>query len=160
MIPSGWRHLRKPELCAICGHKDWCTITTDGSVAHCQRVQAGSFKASPTAGWYHRLISGSAPARPTPSPKQQARRWRPPFAKWCEQWRRAADSAEVDRLAASLGVSSDSFRRLGIGWASAIQSTCPQRRRFHGPARTLRRRHDDTHAIQRTWCMGVPQART
>lgn len=44
---------RRP--CPICEYLRWCSISEDGSIAICMRVQAGSIKETRNGGWLHIL---------------------------------------------------------------------------------------------------------
>ena len=49
-IPNGqarynWRRVSKNHPCPVCKEADWCTVTSDGTLAKCMRVEAGAWKA-------------------------------------------------------------------------------------------------------------------
>ncbi len=51
--------------CPACGRFDWCSITSDGALALCMRIVAGSLKTARNGAYVHRLIeTSSAPQRP------------------------------------------------------------------------------------------------
>ncbi len=53
MPDSIWKRVSKDEYCPICGKHDWCTVTTDGMIACCMRVEAE--KQAANNGWIHYL---------------------------------------------------------------------------------------------------------
>jgi len=104
--------------CVVCGRGDWCGYSADGSVAICMRVKSN--RPTRNGGWLHRLTD-SAP-RPAPSlymPRPRATA--PRTTDWIallRRFERDTRTAEVERLAASLGVSPSSLSRLGVAWAA------------------------------------------
>src|SRR5262245_28337100 len=40
-----WRRVTGKHPCPVCGKGDWCSISADGRLAACRRVEAGCWKA-------------------------------------------------------------------------------------------------------------------
>jgi hypothetical protein len=63
-----WRRVTRAEPCPICQHSDWCSISSDGTVAKCQRVDAGCYRSKTDrtgAPYYlHRLDGAARPESP------------------------------------------------------------------------------------------------
>ena len=51
---TDWLRVSRSKPCPICEKPDWCSVSADGAVALCQRVE--SPKRIGDAGWLHRLI--------------------------------------------------------------------------------------------------------
>jgi len=59
MQDSNWKRVSKDEHCPICGKPDWCTVTADGMIACCMRVEAE--KQAANGGWIHNLSDTPRP---------------------------------------------------------------------------------------------------
>jgi len=77
MASSQWIRVSKHLPCKICKSADWCSITRDGAVAKCMRVESGCFKSKDdrNGGHYylHRLTVGphfdsNVPVQSSPEP--------------------------------------------------------------------------------------------
>jgi hypothetical protein len=55
--------------CSICGKPDYCGISSDGAIAFCTRISAGSFHAAKNGAHLHRLIESAMPSSRTPRPQ-------------------------------------------------------------------------------------------
>jgi hypothetical protein len=70
-----WRRVTGSHPCPVCGKPDWCSLSADGTLAACRRVEAGCWKSkTDKAGapvYLHRL-TGAAPAPPVPPPAPSA----------------------------------------------------------------------------------------
>lgn len=114
----GWSRVNRQHPCCICGKADWCGTSPDGTLACCMRVKSG--RPARNGGWLHRIADAppqSAPRLHVPPPRAPSRRaidW----AALLRRFGRDTAAAEVERLAASLGVSPNSLRRLGVVWAA------------------------------------------
>lgn len=51
-----WIRVRRSMPCPVCEKPNWCSVSADGSVAICMRVQGD--RSSKSGGWIHRLGSG------------------------------------------------------------------------------------------------------
>lgn len=110
---TDWVRVSKRRPCSICSKPDWCTVSADGSVECCMRVES----AIPirNGGWLHRLDGDDwrkSRARRAAVPSRPAR----DFRKLAERYELAEDTDAWTRFANELGVSSDSLRRLHVGW--------------------------------------------
>jgi hypothetical protein len=62
MTCTHWRRVTRRNPCPICGHGDWCRVTSDGALAGCMRQEAGSYRAKDgrdgSRVYLHRLTGG------------------------------------------------------------------------------------------------------
>jgi hypothetical protein len=68
--------IKTKRKCPVCGHKDWCSITSDGALAFCMRSEAGCFKTARNGAFIHRLSDPLPPPirrRPAPTIKETPR---------------------------------------------------------------------------------------
>jgi hypothetical protein len=66
---GNWRRVSKNHPCPVCNSPDWCSITADGAVVKCMKVEAGSFKAGEQkdgALYYLHRLAGEARRQPPP----------------------------------------------------------------------------------------------
>jgi hypothetical protein len=42
MLSNRWRHVTPAHPCPVCGRPDWCSLSADGTLAACRRVEAGA----------------------------------------------------------------------------------------------------------------------
>ncbi len=115
---SEWRRVSKCHPCPICEKPDWCSVSADGAVALCQRVE--SPRRIGDAGWLHRLTDDPRDYRrpvrtvriaPKPTPRAE-------LPKLNDRYQASVNSDELKRLANTLGLSVGSLHRLGIGWSA------------------------------------------
>jgi len=113
-----WGRVSRKHPCCICGKTDWCGISPDGTLACCMRIK--SDRPARNGGWLHRIAD--APTHPIPRPSvPQTQRPCACTVDWTAMLRRLGRNTrtvEVERLAATLGVSQESLLRLGIVWAA------------------------------------------
>ena len=114
-----WTRVSKHELCPVCDHPDWCTISPDGTLACCMRAE--SDWPVKNGGFIHRLKeSTSAPPPKWRHAKVEDRQSETTIENFAAMFARYQDSTPACRLqqhAADLGVSVDSLVRIGIAWA-------------------------------------------
>ena len=111
---SEWVRTNKHRPCPICGKADWCTLSADGSVACCMRIESELHARN--GGWVHRLTDAPTAA----TPKRSAPKLRPVRTDMGGQWSMWLDkmgAGQLASLARRLGVALDSLRRLGAAWA-------------------------------------------
>ena len=120
---TSWRRVSKRRPCPVCGKADWCLYAGEPSnpeAAICARIE--SPKRCGAAGWLHLLRRDG----PTWSPR--VRRIELSAAKigaaaldcgkLAADFRAAVPPGALAQLAAALGVSVGSLRRLGVGWSA------------------------------------------
>lgn len=113
-----WIRVSRQDPCPICGKPDNCTVSRDGEMVWCGRVEDGSISQNAGGQFLHRLDGNSRPANLNhtlpPRPKRSPRRdWRA-IAKQYFQ-----DGGEArQKLAIDLGVGSLALEKLGVGWNS------------------------------------------
>ena len=140
---TDWRRVSRSKPCPICGKPDWCSVSADGAVALCQRVE--SPKRIGDAGWLHRLTDDPRnyrrPVRTMRlAPKPTSRADLPELA---DRYRAAANSEQLIRLAGNLGLSVDSLERLGAGWAADHRAWSFPMTDTAGQVRGIRLRRSD-----------------
>ena len=119
---STWQRVSKRRPCPVCKKSDWCLFAGEPGnpeAVICQRIE--SSKPIGAAGYLHLLRDGG----PTWSPRVRRIELSAArigagtidFAKLAADFRAAVRPEALDKLAAALGVSAESLRRLGIGWA-------------------------------------------
>ena len=98
-------------VCTVCGKPDWCTVNPQDGKACCMRVE--SIKPAKNGGWFHPLQVGSVPTKKPVSDQR-----RPKTVKvedLCRMVLQCRCDNPVD-LAATLGVSVKSLKRLEVGF--------------------------------------------
>jgi len=65
---NGWHNASKSTPCPICKHTDWCTMSDDGMMAVCRRVESNK-TAKSGIGWIHIIVE--APRRYVPHPPRR-----------------------------------------------------------------------------------------
>ena len=118
MFEVNWIRTTKRKLCPICEHPDWCSVSEDGSVVVCMRVE--SPKPCKSGGWFHNL---KEPVQYKPTPKKARPVPVRDFAALAGQY--IENLRHIDKLAEELGVSTRSLERLDVGWNGNI--TIPMR---------------------------------
>jgi hypothetical protein len=109
--------------CLVCGKADWCLRAGDDSAAICARIAEGAVRQVGGAGWLHRF----GPADPWRRPRQitlsvpQAR-LREDLEALVAKFQGAVDPGQLERLAANLGLTVPSLRRLGVGWCEGSRA--------------------------------------
>jgi hypothetical protein len=123
-VKNGFVRVTRNEPCPVCGHSDWCLRKLDGRAAICQRIESQKLiqrHGRDQAGWLHSFDDGRdfyRPVRPVAIVHHE------PIVR--VDW--SALAAECERrfvreglvlLANSLGISTDSLKRLSVGWHRA-----------------------------------------
>ena len=70
MQDQNWKRVSRDEHCPICGKPDWCTVTADGMIACCMRVEAE--KQAANGGWIHSLSDTPSPFVVSYAPTNQS----------------------------------------------------------------------------------------
>jgi hypothetical protein len=108
----------KSTPCPICGKPDWCSVSDNGDVAFCMRIQSNM--PCKNSAWLHFLkeLDRSRPPRhraPMPAPAKQVAF---DAARYHASIRKAWDSVWLDGVAVELGVNMDALERLQPGYDS------------------------------------------
>lgn len=115
-----WCRVSKMTPCPICEKPKWCSVSADGEVAICMRIQKGAIKETRNNGYLHRLL-GPRPQRPRPVRIFSASPPYPrtdllPLARHLHN-KALQNPTLINRLAADLGLPSRTLWRLRIGWS-------------------------------------------
>ena len=102
--------------CPICQKPDWCGVSADGEVACCMRVK--SDHPTRNGGWLHSIAGAPPPPIPREYVPRPPRHLPPNWPAMLRRFGRDTCTAEVERVAARLGVLPGSLFRLGIVWAA------------------------------------------
>lgn len=119
MASEKMQRVSRQNPCPVCGKPDWCLVTEDHSAAICARIKEGSVKSCGDAGYLHILAD-----RPKSRQHRSQRKFtvrlndRPDrdFTALQQQYRRQITSQQLNDLSERLGVSTQSLKRLRIGW--------------------------------------------
>ena len=112
------KRVSRSNPCPICGKPDWCTVSDDGEVVYCMRIQSNM--QCKNDAWMHFLKDRDPrlpPQRraPMPLPSKQGAF---DAARYHASIRKAWDSVWLDGTAVELGVNMDALERLQPGWDS------------------------------------------
>lgn len=124
---SNWKNVTTSEPCEICGAPDWCSISTDRAIAHCKRIEEGSFKPGKTIGYLHRLTGNPLPIHPRQKRITERRLSDNELhAKWAPRaramWKGTGEA--VKRLARHLGVAAWALDALEVGYGELHGVMC------------------------------------
>jgi hypothetical protein len=110
---SKWRPVTAREPCPICGKGDRCGWSADGTAISCLRVS----DAPPN--WIRIKESGNGGIFKRSATKRSTTSTIVNWANEAEKCKDAISSERAEKLAGELGVTSESLRKLGIGWADS-----------------------------------------
>jgi len=113
---STWIRVNRHHPCPVCAKHDWCGTSPDGTLACCMRVK--SSRPARNGGWLHSVAGAPPPRIPREYVPLPPRRPPPDWAAMLRRFERDTRTGEVERLAATLGVSPGSLSRLGVVWAA------------------------------------------
>ena len=133
--------VNKNTPCPVCRKPDWCLVAEDGSAAICQRIEEGSVKNCGDAGYLHILVDRPKGKQHRSQRRFTVRQDRPDkdFTALQQQYSRQITNQQLNDLSQQLGVSTQSLKRLHIGWdgqayafpmSNAQDRTIGIRRRF------------------------------
>lgn len=112
MSRTEWIRVSKSNPCIICGRKNWCAVSANGKIAYCMRIE--SSKPCKSGGWIHKLddcqLISTVPKRkpkPTTAPVKN-------FYALAMRYKNSLKRYDI--LANELGVSTESLKRLEVGW--------------------------------------------
>src|SRR5690348_7617780 len=66
---SNWSRVNGNHPCPICKHDDWCSVTADGALAKCMRVEEGCWRSGSDksgARYFLHRLAGAARREPDP----------------------------------------------------------------------------------------------
>lgn len=104
-----WYRVNKKRRCRVCDRPDWCTYQ-DGADC-CMRVESST--PMKNGGWLHKSDSSISYV---PPPRKAIQERPPNLAALWSLWSSQTDFHQVDGLAMSLGVESESLRLVGCAW--------------------------------------------
>ncbi len=110
-----WLRVSKQQPCPVCHKGDWCTVTADGVLACCMRVQ--SDRRAKNCGFIHKLSESTGWNRQLPPP--QDRKLLLDCAAYHAALRRRWDWRWNDGLAMDLGVDPDALELLQPAYDAA-----------------------------------------
>ena len=115
---SEWVRVTRQRPCPACGGRKWCSVSADGNVCICMRVDAGAKKQTKNGGWLHILHEDSSwlPRRGRVIRLNAPRQSRPDIVELAVQYQLVVNEDALDVLANDLGLSVESLRRLEVGW--------------------------------------------
>ncbi len=117
-----WDRCTKKNPCPECGKGDWCSVSTDGKWACCQRTPEGAVKQT-EGGYLHLLRDDKGGGRCSPhhrayriSSQEISEAHVERFTALAEKYQHNLTSKRCQDYAQSLGVSPESLRQLGVGY--------------------------------------------
>jgi len=136
-----WIRVSKRKPCPICGKGDWCGVSADGEVAHCMRVE--SSRQTSAGGWIHRIADGKPRTHTNAREQARAPNQTADFQELMTRYQMYTAPGDVRRLAAGLGVTADSLRRLDVAWAGPRRAWAFPMRDTEGQVIGIRLRNED-----------------
>lgn len=115
MEESGVIRVSRKSPCPICGKPDWCTISADGAIAVCMRVE--SHRMAKNGGFIHRITD--EPSRPIPTPRPIVRSILANAADMIDHWTAETSLEALYAFAGSIGVQPMALAEIGACWAAA-----------------------------------------
>ena len=115
-----WVRIGKLKVpCPVCGHRDWCSISSDDLLVFCTREKEGCIKSAKhgARGWIHLNPDKLATKAHTHLPDRTIKLSAGELTAMALEAARNHDG--IRRLAKVLGVSFRSLRDLGVGWHEA-----------------------------------------
>lgn len=116
---SRFRRATPNSPCPICKNMDWCSIAADGSFVICMKDSSGAMRETANGGWLHRLTDRPQTIRRPGirSTLVMIQRQTDDFTSLATKYASAVMPAMLDKLGATLGISSASLSRLNAGWS-------------------------------------------
>jgi len=107
-----WVRVSRANVCPVCQHSDYCTLSEDGAVVKCMRIE--SPKPVAKGGWIHEMTNPIPVQRKAELPAEPI-----PLREWSlrakESYERESAAGARVELAGKLGVSVESLEMLGVG---------------------------------------------
>ena len=112
-----WLRVKRTDPCPVCNKTDWCLVAEDGSATICPRVSEGSVKYFEKSGFLHILRESDNSRRyPRTITIKEPDAPALDFEQLAEGYEDAITPVIRRELADRLGVSTESLRRLSVGW--------------------------------------------
>lgn len=109
-----WIRVSRNNLCPICSKPDWCSLSADGNVVLCMRVQ--SPRPGRTWGWIHALNGRNRHVRHfQTAPRKRLNAITAVFPAW-KGWDSQTTDKNLLKLSNHLGVEPHSLKLLGCVW--------------------------------------------
>ncbi len=114
-----WLRVSRSKPCPVCGKPDWCLVSEDGSTAICPRTPEGAVKQTKASGYLHKLNRDTSrlAARSTRISIGNRKQFRSDLIELARTYKDAVNPCQLNQLAGSLGVTTNSLHRLDIGFA-------------------------------------------
>jgi len=131
-----WHNASKSEPCPVCHKTDWCTMSNDGAVCVCRRVES-PHPCKSGMGWIHRLTEERIVWREPPKVERQEAT--PDFQKMHDGF----DGHPImqDGLSFGLGLEAESFAALDVRYNAENECMSFPMRDHTGRITGLRYRH-------------------
>ena len=121
-----WIRVSRQNPCPVCKKPDYCQVTDDGKKCKCMRVAEGAYRSYDTGcglAHYHDLSGGQYNDYVHPSHLKPKKTDKPKLTpEECErlhaEFTRAATESRLSELSERIGVSVESLRVMGTGWAA------------------------------------------
>lgn len=117
---SKWKRVNKERPCPICHKPDWCAVSSDGAVALCHRIE--SRRRCGDAGWLHRIGPGSIYSAGRIRIAPLVRACHRDFSLLAAGYRDANEPGRLYQFAVSLGLTTASIGRFGVGWCQQYRA--------------------------------------
>jgi len=124
-----WRRVTRNDPCPICGHPDWCLVSTDGNACICPRKSDGAVRYIEDTGWLHQfdgnrshIFSGKRRFIKSTVKVNQEKSAEKNFQRLVNQYISTVLKTDIMEIALSLGLTIESLIRLQIGWSTEHQS--------------------------------------
>lgn len=151
-----WVRVTKRKPCPVCQCGDYCTMTADGAMVNCMRVESQNPSANKLGGWLHKL------ADPVPVLVRSLPKRPRPVVDWTEAARQMylAGAQERGRLATELGLKIAALEDLCVGagfdrYRGLMFSSWPERDATGRVVGIVRRYRDGAKKTMQGSCHGL-----
>jgi len=111
---DNWIRVTRDHPCPLCGKPDNCTVSRDGQMAWCGRIDQGSLRQNAGGQYLHRL-DDSVSFTPSPRPSKPKRTPRRDWPGTADRLYQQGQPARQE-LSRTLGVSPQALDDLRVGW--------------------------------------------
>jgi len=133
--------VNKAHPCPICEKSDWCLVAEDGTAAICARVSDGAQKKCGDAGYLHILKADDRRTKAVHRIHRTEDKTTetPDFDVLAKRYQDRVSRRQLAMLGRSLGITTASLIRLGVGWDKEAFTfpMCDERMRIIGIRRRL-----------------------